>query len=142
MVFCWTWCWPRHKEPVVHNLPVLSPGDQPSEFLSRRTFQHTPWTYPSPPTNSLWFGISWSIRWWKGTVWGMLQGGVLGFSLMTPSHPCPWWLFVLFRGMFVGWIRNLADWWVQSILSGCTLYKYSSYRFMVLYLKYSMYIHI
>lgn len=51
-----------------------------SSFLStlcQRIFQHTPGTYPTRPTNSLWFGIPfiWGclVGYAPGVYWGSLR---------------------------------------------------------------------
>ena len=47
---------------------------RPRLRLILRIFQHTPGTYPRPPTNGLWFGIPF-ISGFRDS-WGMLQGYV------------------------------------------------------------------
>ena len=74
-------------------------GDYARDAKVLRIFQHTPGTYPRPPTKSLWFGIP--FMWWFGDSWGMLQGyvgvllekslGVLGLQMVfgifqIPAH--------------------------------------------------------
>ncbi len=72
--------WQGHPTVDVHDwlVPELAAGCQRWDSTHLRISQHTPGTYPRPPTNSLWrnsfhLGVWGSLGYAPGVCWGPLR---------------------------------------------------------------------